>query len=282
MRKSPIRVAAALAVVGLTTAAGATAARMNEAPPPNDPVIAAVDSGDQPTGPAQRSTNCKKTFSSGSGINLFSYCFSNDGNIVSIENSDGLEHVANGTITEGWCVSSGGVMRGATYGAGANFNLDPPFYPNARKVVHRTSDGVLRVEQTFGQSAGNRIITIIMKVKNTTPNFISDVYVTRFIDADIGNTTGGDVWVSAGRSVAALEPGVARLELIPSTTSETANSMIYSSFFPSLDDLCYDFDADNTTEVLTGSDRSMGVLYQLGTVGPGMTKTVRFAYRISI
>lgn len=87
-----------------------------------------------------------------SGTSAFNWCFSSDGTVSNIENSVGIEHLANGIITEGWCVSSDGVKRCQTNGAGANFNLGAPIYTSENKVAHRTDDGLLRVETTFGSS----------------------------------------------------------------------------------------------------------------------------------
>jgi len=243
------------------------------------PVIPAFDSGTQVGGEIAKSTNCRKTFEKGSGIAAFDWCFSDDGNIVMIEHSEGLEHVANGTITEGWCVSANHLQRGATFGTAPNVGLEAPFYPGPNKVVHKTVDGDLRVLQKFSQSYRNRRITVSMTVKNTSSDPLNNVYLTRFIDADLSNTTGGDVWTSTSRSVSVSEPGSSKLDLVARKTKHNANSLLYASFVPSLDEDCYDAIADTTTEVPAG-DRSMGVFFQLGTIFPGETKKAVIDYYV--
>ncbi len=226
-------------------------------------------------------TNCRLSRTNGSGVTAFNWCFSDDGNVVSIEHSEGLEHVNNGTITEGFCLAAASSVRGITYGTDPNVGLEPPTYPSSTRIQHKTIDGEFRIEQRFVQSAGGKEVIIIMKVVNISSSPINDVFLTRFIDPDMSNTTSDDMFIAASRSVAALEPGSTRLELIPKTENFNANSLIYADFLPELDGDCYDATADNLDEV-GPADRSMGVHYQLGTIFPGSSKTVRFVYHISI
>ncbi|NND03276.1 MAG: hypothetical protein HKN91_10855 [Acidimicrobiia bacterium] len=267
----------ALCVVLLTGAVVAA----DTGPPVEVLAIPAVDSGNQVAGDLAESTNCRETFEKNTGIAAFNWCYSDDGNIVMIEHSAGLEHVGNGTITEGWCVSANHVQRGVTYGSQANTNLETPTYPGINKVVHKTVDGDLQIEQKFRENYRNRRITVTMKVKNLSDEPLTNVYLARFIDADLSNTTGGDVWTSNSRSVSVSEPGSSQLDLVPRTTKYNANSLIYSSFLPDLDQDCYSAAADTTLEA-SASDRSMGVFYQLGTIFPGESKAVIFDYYIDI
>lgn len=226
------------------------------------------------------STNCRQSRTNGSGVTAFNWCFSDDGNIVSLEHSEGLEHVAVGSITEGFCLAAGFSTRGITYGTDPNVGLEAPTYPSNTRIQHKTIDGDFRIEQRFVQSAGGKEVIIIMKVVNISNSPINNIFLTRFIDADMSNTTSGDRFIAANRSVAAMEPGSVRLELIPKTETFNANSLIYPDFLPRLDGDCYDATADNTDEA--EGDLSMGVQYQLGTIFPGSSKTVRFVYHISI
>ncbi|MGI9318283.1 MAG: hypothetical protein ACR2QW_13225, partial [bacterium] len=114
---------------------------------------------------------------------------------------------------------------------------------------------------------------------NLTNSPLLNVFLTRFVDADMSNTTGGDVWATAGRSTSVTEPGSARLDLIPTTKTFPADSLIYSSFSPVTDAACYSAAADASQQ--DSGDRSMGVRYQLGTIDKKKTKTVKFVYRIN-
>ena len=230
------------------------------------------------------SSICKKTFTSGAGSTKFEWRFSNDGNIVNLEHPEGLEHVRIGTITEGYCVSAGGSKRGESFGSQANSMLQEA-KGAGRKVRHDTADGTLRIEQLFKDTKyrNNKEVSIeiTMKVKNLTNGPLTDVFLTRFIDADISNSTGSDVWVSAGRSPSVSEPGSARLDLIPTTKTYPADSLIYASFSPVTDAACYDTVADALQQG-TADDRAMGVRYQLGSIDRRRSKTVKFVYHINL
>lgn len=280
MKHRSAKTATAVALTVAMISVGGVALAMKSGPPVQEPTIPAADSGEQPS-ISTRASGCHRSYTSGTGISAFNWCFSADGNITMLENSAGLEHIDNGTITEGWCLSAGHVKQGVTYGSSANEGLQPALHPAASKVAHKTLDDNIRIEQRFVQSKNNRKINIIMKVKNLSDAPLNNVYLTRFVDADLSNTTSGDVWVSGTRSVAAYEAGSSRLELIPQTIDYSANSMIFDSWLPTLDEDCYDATADTTVEAPAG-DRSMGVMYQLGTIFPGENKEATFTYRISI
>jgi hypothetical protein len=229
------------------------------------------------------STNCKKTFTSGAGSTKFEWCFSDDGNIVNLEHPEGLEHVRIGTITEGYCVSAGGAKRGESFGSNPNSMLQEA-KGAGRRIRHDTADGTMRIEQLFKETRyrNNKEVSIeiTMKVKNLTNGPLTNVFLTRFIDADISNTTSSDVWITAGRSPSVSQPGSARLDLIPTTKTYPADSLIYASFSPVTDAACYDTVADALQQGTAG-DRAMGVRYQLGSIDRRRSKTVKFVYRIN-
>lgn len=223
---------------------------------------------------------CMTSYTNGAGENLLEWCFDENGAVVQLEHPEGLEHVDNGAILEGWCVSAGNIVRGMVNGGDGTTDLDPPQYPSPDKVRHNTADGSLRIESRFSTSPGNKHIVVKMNVRNNTNAPLNDVFLTRFIDADMSNTTSNDEWTSTGRSVIVHQPGSASLQLFGKTRDYLALSMLYPTFFPTFDANCYDAAADANLS-LTAGDRSMGVMYQLGTIFPGSTRTVQFLYRIS-
>ena len=231
-------------VLTAVLATGGVSALASGAPPADPPAVPATDAGDQGSGPDALSSNCKKTFASGAGLTRFVWCFSNDGNIVQLEHSAGLEHVRIGSFLEGFCISSNNVNHGESKGDGGNVGLNPPTYPSPTKVVHTTTDGAWKIEQTFAQTTGTKTAKVTMKVTNTSGVAQSSVFLTRWIDADMSNSTGGDEWVSAGRSVSVSEPGSSRLELLPGNATYTTNTMIFAGALPALNQFCYDPPAD--------------------------------------
>jgi hypothetical protein len=268
-----LAIAAGLLVGGMTVAAEGGVA------PGGEPTQAA-DTGAQDSGPSALSSNCKKTFTSGVNLSRFSWCFSNDGNIVKMEHSSGIEHIRNGSFLEGFCLSSNNVQSGRSEGDNGNFGLNAPTYPSATKVRHTTTDGRWAIEQTFSQNTGAKTATVSMKLTNTSGVVQSQVFLTRWVDADIAGDFSNNIFVNASRSTAAMLDNSARLELLPDGVKFPTNSMIFASPVPSLNQFCYDPVADAATTFTT--DGSMGLLQQLPNVLPGGSTTAKFTYRVSI
>ena len=281
MKNISTKVTAVFAAMAVLTLGGVAAAQSSGPPPVGDPPVPEAGTTDQVAAPESLSSNCKKTYSSGAGLTRFVWCFSNDGNVVKIEHSAGLEHVRNGGYFEGFCLSSNSVNHGYSLGDGGNVGLNAPTYPSASKVTHTTTDGVWKIEQSFAQTTGQKLITITMKITNTSAVVQNNVYLTRGIDADVsGNFSEQPVHRRCTFGEAA-HPGSARLELLPTSTAFVTNNMIYAGAVPVFNQFqCYDATADGTNSA-TG-DLSMGVLYQLGSVLPGGSKTAKFVYQATI
>ena len=281
MKSIPSRAAAALALVVVVATGGVTLAEAQGAPPAGGPSTSTFDAGEQQQdAPDALSANCKKTYNSGAGITRFSWCFSNDGNVVKIEHSAGLEHVANGALTEGFCLSSNFAIRAESYGSYGNSGLNAPTYPSASKVAHTTSDGLWKIEQSFAQTTATKSITITMKLTNISGVLQEAVYLNRFVDADMSGTFEND-FSSGLRSVEATSPGSARLELLPTSTNFYTYAMLYGNSLPTNNEYCYDSPSDANLS-LTGIDGMMAVLYELGNVPAGASRTVKYVYQVSI
>lgn len=274
---SMTRVGLAAAAVAVLTVGGVTTAQGSGAPV--DPVAAEV----KPAAP--ENGVCRKSFGSGSGQTRFAWCFGADGSINQIEHPAGQEHTG---VTEGFCLASGSstfVTHGSVFGDLPRAGLNAPTYPAANKVVHTTTDGAFRIEQTFTQVTATKTVVITMKLTNTSGAPRANVTLTRWIDADMSGTPSNDVFFASTRSAVAAEPKVgiasgARLELLPATTGLTAYSLIFDTFRPSLSTACHNEGA-LTNPSATG-DKSMGAEYYVGTVGGGASKTVQFTYRTTI
>ena len=265
--------AAGLAVGGVTVAQGSEV---------SDSSVPTIETIEKPAAP--ENGTCKKSFSSGAGVTRFAWCFGSEGAINQIEHSAGLEHTG---VREGFCIASdstiNGVMPGGT---STSIGLRPPTYPSPTKVVHTTTDGVWRIEQTFAQTPATKSITITMKITNTSSTVRTQVNLLRFMDADMSNSASDDQFWASSRSVVAIQPTIglsllsARLELMPATTNVEALHYIYTGFTPVLNSNCHNEDSALTPNA--SGDRSMGVNYGLGNVSPGASKTVQFVYRVTI
>ena len=256
---------------------GSAWAATDEVPPTEPVVIPEVDSGDQgdPLEAGPESDNCAKTFNSGTGNNRLSWCFSSDGSIVKMEHPQGVENVRIGSFIEGFCLSSNNIKRGETFGAIAGVGLNPPVVTlGTNKIKHTTTDGSWRIEQTFSQQPALKQITVVMKLFNLSGVAQNGIFLTRAVDADMANSTAGDLFVSGQRSLIAAEPGINRLKLA-TTNTQTVNTMIYPGAAPVSNTFCYDTASDMVNS--TGpADRAMGLLVQLPSVPAGGNTTATF------
>lgn len=225
---------------------------------------------------------CRKSFASGSGVTRFVWCFGADGSINQIEHPAGQEHTGS---TEGFCVASSGVVHGQVSGDVPRAGLNPPTYPAANKVVHTTTDGAFRIEQTFTQVTASKSVVITMKLTNTSGSPRQNVVLTRWIDADMAGTPSNDAFFNSARSAVAIEPkaGIgtgSRLEaLAPTTGTVSAWGLLFDTFRPALT-LCH-----NEGALLNPSstgDKSIGIEYSFGTVGAGVSKTFQIVYQATI
>ena len=273
-------------IMGLLVTAilsGAAWAASDEVPPVEPVVVPEVDSGDQgdPLEVGPEANNCAKTFSSGTGDNRLSWCFSNDGNIVQMEHPQGVENVRIGSFTEGFCLSSNNVKRAESFGSLPNFGLNPPVISlGTNKVKHTTIDGSWRIEQTFSQQPALKQITVVMKLFNLSGVAQNSVFLTRVVDADMANSTDQDLFVPGQRSVLAAQPGTNRLKLA-TTSSARTNTMIYPNAVPVNNTFCYNPEADTSSSSGPG-DRSMGLLARAPTVPVGGNATVTFTYQLEL
>lgn len=225
------------------------------------------------------STSCRRTFASGAGITRFVWCFSDDGNLASLEYPAGKEHLTSNAALEGWCISNGTEIA-ISWGRMGNVGLNAPTYPSTTKVKHRTSNGMFEIQQSFAQSASTKTITVTMSVKNISGS-AQNVYLTRFVDVDMLGTYAGDVLVAASRSVMATEPRrSAQLDLIAATTSGAdAYPLVFDRGTPNLNSFCYN---QTGAGVLSPADGSMGMTYLFGTLAANATKTVTYQYRATL
>lgn len=268
-----------VAVAGTALALAGRAAALGPGTPaePDGAAIAPEVAPDKPAAP--ENGVCRRSYSSGSGLARFAWCFGTDGSINLFEHSAGFEHTG---LTEGFCIGNATSTSGRVHGDDPRSGLNPPTYPAPNKVVHTTTDGWWRIEQTFTQVIDTRSIVITMKLTNTSGRTNSGVRLMRYMDADVSGTAGNDQFIAATRSVVATEPKYAftprsvRVELIASTTAVPAGSFIFPNYRPLLTD-CFSAEGYGTLS-LTG-DRSMGVMYAPTPVGAGSSFTATFVYR---
>jgi hypothetical protein len=133
-------------------------------------------------------TNCSYTFTSGAGNTYLKFCVTINGNITQIQTPFGHEHIALGTIGEGYgiCNADFGVVEyhdWAGFGDSGNWNSPVTVSHNATsvKIARTTSDGIWTLTQTISQNAGSSSVKVVMTLKNNT-SVARTAYLVRYAD----------------------------------------------------------------------------------------------------
>ena len=145
-------------------------------------------------------SDCQSTYTSGSGATFLQFCVTQNGNITEFQSPQGVEHIREGSFSEGYGIcdldSETRYWDYADSGDTGNW-LDPvrtqPGGPNTfpLKIVRTTSDGLFTLTQVFTQNAPERIVKIAMTIKNNS-GVSKDFELVRFADIDANNADGGD------------------------------------------------------------------------------------------
>jgi len=134
-------------------------------------------------------TECAFPFSTGTGNTFLKYCVTANGNIVQLETPQGVEHVAVGTIGEGYGVCDFNTNTG--YFDYAGFG-DSGWGPaklvkqtaTSVKIARTTTDGIFTLTQTITEVPGTLPwIKISMALKNNSA-VARDAFLIRYVDVD--------------------------------------------------------------------------------------------------
>lgn len=220
-------------------------------------------------------TDCRYEFGSGD----FAWCVSEAGNVVRLS-VDGAEHIAVGTVTEGYVVCAAGAgpyydVNSASAGWGEPVLVEGPT-ENAVIIDRTTLDGRFTLRQFIhatGEAAGDNAVTIRMTLTNNGERRINDVMLLRTADLDVDGTEAGDVFdVSDNAAFARQESAVALLALREGVEHEARVSMDVTPTTCTPDAFSPLPAAD--------ADLAVSVRYDLGRMAEGKSKSVRVRYQI--
>jgi hypothetical protein len=238
------------------------------------------------------STTPKASFASSSGANFLGVKVSDHGNLMSFESPKGQEQVFDGQ--EGYALCSIGVGDSATVHGHDTGSVESGFgpatfsQPTAGKfpltVTRKTTDGKIKLTQVWNQpDAVEKDVTVAMTVTNLSGNSIAEVLLSRSGDFDVGNSgadqgarTNDSAWQwndvdsttdtpPVGLRLGALSLGTAHEALIesrPDWNNDTRQT-------------CFGVGQGTPTP---SEDLAMRVLYDLGGLNGGQSKTVKFEY----
>jgi hypothetical protein len=249
--------------------------------------MAAAAVGDNVT---PSSATAYKTFTSGSGDGLFKWTISNHGNLIRLESPADFEHMASGTVGEGYVVSmntAGGVVRyfdaGFSEGTGCTGNLrswSPTVFEtnataNGTTLIRDTCDGAWRLTQTFLRNVTNHELTITMTLKNLSGFNYTGVVMDRYFDADLDNDNSDDRFSRTFDSVTGQDSTFDSLSLtaISFTIPHSTAIHTFAGWNPAV---------TNQASVAspTGAGDFVGrVSYSLGTINNNAQKIVKVLYK---
>lgn len=160
---------------------------------------------------------CYATFTTGAGPTLFKWCVSQNGNVVSLESPAGMEHIYEGSITEGYGVCDL-ITKVEYYDYGQigamGFGAPTISQPNGANtlpltIIRWTDDGLWTLAQSFAYVPSEHIVRVTMRLENNS-GIVKRAYLARFVDLDANSANGGDFqnWFDATLdTVTAWNPG---------------------------------------------------------------------------
>jgi hypothetical protein len=168
---------------------------------------------------ALATSSCAFTFTTGANDSFMKYCATANGNIAQLEAPVGEEHLAIGTIGEGYgfCDLSTSVRYFDYSDFGDSGNWGAPTLVSqsatAVKIARTTTDGVWTLTQTITQVRGmSPAVRIAMTVKNNS-GALRGLFFMRYADVDAGGALQNNFdgtqksvfgWNSAANSTSAV------------------------------------------------------------------------------
>jgi hypothetical protein len=144
--------------------------------------------------PQAATSTCSFTFTSGSNVTALQFCVTANGNIAQLATPFAREHIAVGTVGEGYAIcdvnASVGYEDYADFGDTGNWGPATVASQSATsvKIVRSTSDGNFTLTQTITQVASNQSVKIVMALKNNT-SADRAIMLHRYADVDVSFST---------------------------------------------------------------------------------------------
>lgn len=225
----------------------------------------------EPAGP------CAYTFTSGSSVDLFSWCLTATGNIAKLETPAGQHHQLGGA--EGYAVCSASGLHGADFGDPIPVPFSPPTVVSGCTggptctISRDTTDGVFRLVQKFTQNTKHKEINIDHTLANISGWAANDVELVR-VSAFAVNNDRGDEWGDASARSAWLRD-VDRVGSTASTLTMPATAFVVED--PPTG--CTAAAVAVPAPPGVGREYATQINYHLGAIEAGKKKTVRVQIR---
>jgi len=207
---------------------------------------------------------CMFNFTTGAGDTLLTYCVTANGNIAHLETPQSIEHIAVGTIGEGYGICDAGsntrYFDYADFGDSGNWLPPTVLQQNATtvKIARTTSDGIYTLTQTITEVPGILPwVRVAMTLKNNSAIHRAALLV-RYADVDSDGLAlnNFDTTVDSAFGWNSLSGGDGfGLEIQNVGKAELVGPLAFSH--PQGPDPC---DPTTTPVLQTGTDGSIGIL----------------------
>lgn len=236
-----------------------------------------------PSAPAfAQSGDCFYQFTTGAGAKKIAYCVSPNANLVRFESPAGSEHIFDGDLSfEGYAVCSATGTHGHDYsnfdegGFGASTTLASS--SSGVTIQRSTTDGVFKLVTKFSRDTKEMDLTVAVTLTNLTAVAQTNVQYRRLVNLH-PNTAVFSRWHATPDEVTAYvvtggRPGASLNALSFDVPHTMTIEQLASS---SLLDCAPDDPQPDGTSYINGA---AGLLYNLGTIGAGKSKTVSFGIK---
>jgi hypothetical protein len=232
-------------------------------------------------------STCAFTFTSGANDSFLKYCVTANGNIAQLEAPAGKEHIAVGTVGEGYgfCDLNPQVkyFDYSDFGDSGNWAAATIVSQDAKsvKIARTTTDGIWTLTQTITQGAGTSpSARIKMTVKNNS-NVTRSLFFMRYADVDAGgdllNNLDGTQKSAFGWNSDASSNAVGLLLQNAGTFPADSSPGGFTQNVPDGPDPC-NFTAHFATGPQIATDGSIVILYALN-LSKGASQTVTVSYQ---
>ena len=227
---------------------------------------------------APETQTCQSTYTVGAGATKFSFCVTQNGNVLKLESPASYPHLV---YQEGYVVCGTGAANAYDSAAiGSGWGTSTITQPNGANtfpltITRNSSDGNFQLKQVFSRDAAEFDITITMTLTNISTGSLTNVKLARYFDGDLDGDDADDIYdhsaeSSWGRDVHALSLTALTPAIPHSAGVETFNN------FTNNRSTCTPVAAAVPT---AAGDFVARVTYTIGTLNAGASKTVKFLYR---
>lgn len=184
------KVMLALTTLALCSASFGGTNNASKATSPQEAAAAQASAAQAAPHTAQATSTCAFTFTSGTNNTFLQYCVTANGNIAQLATPFAREHIAVGTVGEGYGIcdttTSSFYFDYADFGGSGNWGPATVVSQDQRsvKIARTTSDGNWTLTQSITRPEGTQSVKVTMALRNNTSTDRL-AFLIRYADVDV-------------------------------------------------------------------------------------------------